>query len=306
MKRKLIYIMGHSRSGSTIFDIMLSNSKGVVGVGELTNLEKNGWQNDEYCSCGKKVNSCDYWSNVKSMVDNDSFGGIEGIIKLKASVEGRKELLNSYIKKNQADCIIESYKEYNSMLLDSISKLAESDVIVDSSKLPSRALFLSLLDDFDVYILHIVRDPRAVCWSLAKPYKKDISSGVQRDMLGKPIIRTIRSWLGNAILSMRVKRHAKAKYLLVNYDRLIKNTKDVLAEISNLTDHDFSDVFKMISADQEFSTFHTVAGNRLRMAEKIKLSYDDSWKKNLSYFEKALVTTLTLPFLKKFGFRVFG
>ena len=171
--------------------------------------------------------------------------------------------------------------------------------------MPPRGYFLSLMEEFDVYLLHIVRDPRAVCWSMYRPLKKDLAKGVQRDMPGKPIIQTIKSWLGNAVISLKIKEQLNDQYMLINYDRLIQENEVVLDEISRFTNIDFSEVAKMIKRDDEFTKFHTVAGNRLRMAEKIKLTYDDSWKKNLSLWQKFYISILTFPLLKKFGFKVF-
>ena len=307
MKPKIIYIMGHSRSGSTIFDIMLSNASNVVGVGELINLESLGFIKNEYCSCGNRIEECDFWSKIKKDMLNSEFNDFEKQHNLIKSVDGHKRFFYEYLEKTKTSIeTADNYLNYNNHLFSSIIKHSNANCVVDSSKMPTRGYFLSLMEEFDVYLLHIVRDPRAVCWSLNKPIKKDLEKGVQRDMPGTPIMKTIKSWLGNAVMSLKIKKQLNDKYMLINYDRLIQDNEAVLNEISKFTNVDFSEVAKMIKRDDEFTKFHTVAGNRLRMAEKIKLQYDDSWKKNLSAWQKFYITLLTLPLLKKFGFKVFA
>jgi len=299
--------MGHSRSGSTIFDIMLSNASNVVGVGELKNLESVGYIKNDYCSCGSRVDECSFWSKIKKDLEDSGFDDFEKQHKLIESIDGHKRYFYEYLEKTKNSTEkVDNYLNYNKHLFSSIIKNSNASSIVDSSKMPTRGYFLSLMEEFDVYLLHIVRDPRAVCWSMFKPLKKDLENGVQRDMPGTPIMKTIRSWLGNAVISLKVKKQLNDKYMLVSYDRLIQENEAVLDEISKFTNIDFSEVAEMIKRDDEFTKFHTVAGNRLRMAEKIKLKYDDSWKKNLSLWQKFYITLLTLPLLKKFGFKVFS
>jgi len=307
MKPKIIYIMGHSRSGSTIFDIMLSNASNVIGVGELINLESLGFIKNEYCSCGNRIDECNFWSKIKKDMVSDGFDDFEKQHNLIKSVDGHKRHFYEYLEKTKGSKEkVNNYLDYYKHLFSLIIKNSNSNCVVDSSKMPTRGYFLSLMEEFDVYILHIVRDPRAVCWSMYKPLKKDLENGVQKNIPGTPIIKTIKTWLGNAWMSLKVKKQFNNNYMLINYDRLIQDNETVLDEISKFTNVDFSEVAKMIKRDDEFTKFHTVAGNRLRMAEKIKLTYDDSWKKNLSLWQKFCITLLTLPLLKKFGFKVFA
>ena len=266
MKPKIIYIMGHSRSGSTIFDIMLSNASNVVGVGELINLESLGFIKNEYCSCGNRIEECDFWSKIKKDVVDSGFDNFEKQHNLIKSVDGHKRFFYEYLEKTKTSIeIADSYLNYNKHLFSSIIKHSNANSVVDSSKMPTRGYFLSLMEEFDVYLLHIVRDPRAVCWSLHKSIKKDLEKGVQRDMPGTPIMKTIKSWLGNAVMSLKIKQQLSDKYMLINYDRLIQDNEAVLDEISKFTDVDFSEVAQMIKRDDEFIKFHTVAGNRLRI-----------------------------------------
>jgi len=298
--------MGHERSGSTIFDIMLSNSKNVVGVGELTWLERilSEYPDDVYCSCSCLVRECPFWVSVVSQLNDKGYTDLNILQKQKREIENRSFFWN-YIKGNANKDLVAEYNQYNINLFEEIFRVSGADVIVDSSKSAPRAFYLSLLNDYDVYIFHTVRDPRGMAWSKKKGFKKDPAKGITHDIPPQPITKTIRSWLGNSILALRVKQHTNANYMLINYDRLNQETDTVLQEASNMTGVDFSDVVEIIRKNEELRTFHVVAGNRVRATGKIKLKYDNSWKGNLGFFQSALITLSTFPLLKKFGFKIF-
>ena len=57
------------------------------------------------------------------------------------------------------------YAENTGRLYTAIADTTGCDVIVDSSKWPQYGLLLSETLPFDVYVLHLVRDPRAVAYS---------------------------------------------------------------------------------------------------------------------------------------------
>jgi hypothetical protein len=51
---QVFYIASAGRSGSTLLDIILGNSKEVFSCGELTNLFSSCHLNNEYCSFIKR------------------------------------------------------------------------------------------------------------------------------------------------------------------------------------------------------------------------------------------------------------
>ena len=55
-------------------------------------------------------------------------------------------------------------------IYSAIQRVSGRSVIVDSSKSPVRAVALSRVLGPDLRLLHLVRDPRGVAWSLLKPY----------------------------------------------------------------------------------------------------------------------------------------
>jgi len=85
---RVLYIAGEGHSGSTFLDIMLGNHPDVFGAGELSNLPRGGWIDNEYCTCGRQANDCPFWSYVRRVwVEKVGVDDLEGYLKLEDSFE---------------------------------------------------------------------------------------------------------------------------------------------------------------------------------------------------------------------------
>ena len=62
MKKKFIYIAGLYHSGSTLLDQYLGSNSQIIGLGEIAKYIKDGSEGN--CTCGKKVEECDFWSKI--------------------------------------------------------------------------------------------------------------------------------------------------------------------------------------------------------------------------------------------------
>lgn len=306
MKKKILYIMGNARSGSTIFDIILSGANAIKGMGELTLLQDVGWIRNEYCACGSKVLECPFWSKVKENVQESADISNDEYIRIVNKIENDDTYYYEYMH-NNVDADLEKYIQYNKVLFEKIFLHAGTNAIVDSSKTPNRALYLSLLNDmYDVYILHIVRDSRAVAWSIKKPLKQNLEKGVATEQSGKPYFKSVKRWIGNAVKCLKVKKAVgDDRYLLVNYDELIQNNRKALQKISDFTGVDLHDVIQTLENGGTLDPEHTVAGSRIRMKKGIRLQHDDGWRREMPWIPKFVTTILTLPLLQKFGFSIF-
>lgn len=297
--------MGNARSGSTIFDIILSNAKAITGLGELRELQDLGWIRNEYCACGEKVLNCPFWSDVKKSIEDKVEIDNRQYISIVNKIESDEEFYFDYLKGDTNEDLNE-YLAYNKILFKELFRISDTNAIVDSSKSPRRALYLSLLEEYDVYVLHIVRDPRAVAWSIKKPIKRNLKKGVASEMPGKPYLPTAKRWIVNTLKSLKVKKAlSDEKYLRINYNDLIKNNRKALEKISETTGIDLEDIIQKIEHDGTLEPHHTVAGSRIRMKKTMHLKYDDSWKSEMPFIPKLITTILTFPFLKKFGFKCF-
>ena len=149
----MIYILGAGHSGSTLLDHLLSSHSKIESGGELykylpyvsDTLGKRPY-NNRICSCGEHINDCEYWAKIKK-----SIAAKHGTFEI--------DLWETATKK---------FGEYNYDVISEMLKTSGKEVFCDSSKKLTRFLALQQYDYFDMYVIHLVRDGRAVGYSHQK------------------------------------------------------------------------------------------------------------------------------------------
>src|SRR5207237_908724 len=66
-KIKVVFIVGFTRSGSTLLEHLLSIAPGTVAVGELAYLWDPNVRNNSYCGCGVKWDCCPFWTRTVAL-----------------------------------------------------------------------------------------------------------------------------------------------------------------------------------------------------------------------------------------------
>jgi len=225
------------------------------------------------------------------------------IISISQKLENWRDLIRAcFSKTDERKKTLEKYNRFNSKLIKTISELQNKEWVVDASKSPVRLNYLVESDALDCSAVHIVRDPRGVCWSLMKATRKDVEAGVQTDLPSVTFMATVKSLYLNAVLAERVKRKIPTKQLLVRYDDLTNSPTETIEAIGSMLKTDTSSLVKLVESDESFQQEHNIAGNRLRMKRDIKLRHEESWKNELPTFQFIVITLLTLPLLLKYKF----
>src|SRR5690606_27812442 len=62
--KRIVFIAGSWRSGSTLLGDLLGAAQGLHHVGELHHFWGRGLQMNWRCGCGEKFRSCPFWSRV--------------------------------------------------------------------------------------------------------------------------------------------------------------------------------------------------------------------------------------------------
>lgn len=302
-KGKVIYIMGHARSGSTILNIMLGSIDNVVAAGETDNFYRSGLINNEFCSCGDHLQNCEFWAPIVQSISAEIDEPVEDFIQYTRQVENWRNLLFSK-RMSRKGLTTEKYLRVNQQLYKQIFKRSESATLVDASKSPMRFFHLRNMDNVEFTLLHIVRDPRAVCWSQLRSFKKDLSQGLERDMSGVSFFSTIKSLYINAYVSERMKRLNSNSVVTVNYDNLAQASRESLQDIEFVSGLSTSALIDKIANDEALTQSHNAAGNRLRLSKHIVVRHDETWRTGLSRFQYYLITVLTSPLLLRYGFKL--
>jgi hypothetical protein len=159
---KIVAISGSGRSGSTLLSLMLSQDRRVFNLGQLRDLWR-ALDLDAPCSCGQTLRHCAIyghialdsgamWKRGKSFFKDAARQASWSDAETRGRLQQRHRDFLSGIRAVLAQIVADTGATH----------------VVDSSKIPEMALALSLLPDAELYLLNLVRDPRAVACSWHK------------------------------------------------------------------------------------------------------------------------------------------
>ncbi|MEN8240961.1 MAG: sulfotransferase [Chloroflexota bacterium] len=308
-KVKILYISGWGRSGSTLLCSLLGRVKGFFSAGEVRYIWERGFLDNRLCECGKQFRDCEFWHHVLHDHDGD-FGNLfpEEIIQTTydyTRTYNTFAFLNRKSRKYQSK-IFEEYLDLLRRLYSSISVHSDSDVIVDSSKFPVYGAVLSLIPNFEIYYVHLIRDPRAVAYSW-KTQKKYIDS-TGPDFLAKiNPFKSSTKWISLNLSASILGRFQQERYLRIRYEDLIQDPKSSISKILSFVGEEakelpFEEGGNVISGKNN----HIFAGNPDRFkSEGIRITPDIRWIKNLKTIDKFGVTMITFPFLLYWGYKLY-
>jgi len=285
-KLQVYYIASAGRSGSTLLDIILGNSKSTFSCGELTNLFSNGYKKNEYCSCKNKVNECVFWSKVIS-------DWIDASI---LSVEDYQLILNEYLRNKATLLLLKQLvfpsQQFSNALRDTrllyslIAKHSECNTIIDSSKSAQRILFLRKAG-IDTTVILLKRRFANVLNSTKKEFKKDLKMGVEEDLNPMSTRYSLLIWLLDTCLPIIFSFNLKR--VKVQYEELISEPTKAFAFVIN------SQFDELLLKRGPFLAPHLCAGNRMRINDEIYLENKMSDElNNLSTNDMRLVKFLSI------------
>ncbi|TCM21368.1 sulfotransferase family protein [Novosphingobium sp. PhB165] len=326
-KLRVIYVAGYGRSGSTLLDIALGMRADVFGAGELTALARHAWKNGEYCACGATVRDCPFWSRVMVRADGDEGSAGDGeetrvmleelarVQKRMESLAAPRRLLARFMPKSR-----NRYHSANAALFRAVGEQvgheeengegARGEVyILDSSKLPGRALALASMPGIDLHVIHLVRDPRAVAWSMSRRHAKSIEAGVQRELRPKPAAYVALRWvMVNLVCEWLCRRLGKGRTIRVRYEDFVADPEAVLEAIRSRCAPQLASTVQDGTAEEEragsetLHPGHQVAGSRHRMQSGLVIREDHVWQRQMPDATRRIVTRLTGPLLRRYGY----
>jgi hypothetical protein len=307
MRVRVLYVVGSGRSGTTLLDNVLGTLPGYFSTGELQ-LIWVALRQGSGCGCGLPVAECEVWSKViqKCREEIPWFDEnlVEELVQDELRIRHTPRLLRRLPGRLDAHPGLNHVAQVLRSVYLGAAELTNSRVIVDSSKSPAPAIMLSTLEDaIDPFIVHLVRDPRAVAysWHSRQPTLDRHRPGeMHRLTWGRSSFR----WTATNLMAERVrKRLGEGRSLLVRYEDFIRNPRATLMRITQMMgDEDIrlplkDDTTVVLGAN------HTVWGNRSRfITGPVTLRMDRRWEKELPRSVSAGVTALTLPGLMKYGF----
>lgn len=272
----IIYIMGSGRSGSTLLSSMLGSQLNIISAGEVynyKNLFESAVSDKRICSCGEKLDECNYWRKVRQNVVNNT--GHE-LVDLK-------------------DTRPEIFKENNFSVFSAIKEISGKSIIVDSSKRHYRLKLLLKSKLFRVVIVHLIRDARAYSYSSLLTARKNGKSDM---VFYKKLMEWQKKNLGIKAIYGR-----KPGYIQMRYEDLVS---DHASQLSRVTEAFNLPLDGARLFDPEMNESHVFSGNSRFISKGLdEIKLDTRYLVKLSSSQWLVATALVAPALFMFNYPVF-
>jgi Sulfotransferase family len=296
----VLYIGGSGRTGSTLLDRILGQLDGFFSAGELCNLWERGAVAHRRCGCGEPFPQCPTWSAVlrRTLAVDGSSPDPEWLADMaRRRLRSRRLPGLPWLRQQVAD----DYSRTLVRLYDAIQAETACRVIVDSSKSPLYAELLASLPRVNLFVVHLVRDPRATAYSFRR--KRELPDfGDSRLMLQQHPITTARRWVKGQAFSELLGRRGSVPYLRLRYEDFIRDPRAAVGRILSLLG-ETAELGFVDSRTVRLQATHLVSGNPNRFAVgDIMLRLDDEWMTSMRGRDVLAVTALTWPLLLRHGY----
>jgi hypothetical protein len=303
----LLYIGGSGRSGSTLLERLVGQLPDVVPLGEVVFLWRRGVLEDQLCGCGERFSSCPFWTAVGER----AFGGwgsidLDEVLSLQRAVD-RNRFIPLMVAGRPAGYRREMrrFADYLLPVYRSALEVSGARVLIDSSKHASSAFLLSRLGGLDLRVVHLVRDSRGVAYSWTKQVRKpevvDGTSYMPRYAPGRQSLY----WLAYNAMFEGLPAAGVATARL-RYEWLLREPRREIERVARFVGAPADDeaLAFLSGRSAELHPNHTVSGNPMRFKNgSVELRVDDAWRRELPRAQAALVSSLTWPLQRRYGYR---
>ncbi len=300
------------QSGSTLLSRMLGQVPGYIAVGETGWIWDKGLLEDMECGCGAPFRSCAFWTEVGRV----AFGGWDAVDAPEAArlrdhltLRGRAPhpfalplVVMPSLSRNFGRDLVR-YEALLRRLYAGIHEASGGRTIVDSMKQPAHVYLVSRMRGVDARVVHLVRDARGVAYSKTKFIHRQGARADEFRVRRKPAKATEKwIWMNLAFEALPLLGVTTAR---VRYESLVSSPgltlerafRDLGAPVSP------TDLGFIHEDGVDLSTDHFAAGSRMRMdSGRIPLVTDDAWRRALPRDQQRLVTALSWPLLRRYGY----
>jgi len=303
-RRRLIFIAGWGRSGSTVMANVLGSVAGAASLGEVRYFWDRGLLENRRCGCGSGVRDCAFWSAV---VRRAGIGTDESLARRMLDSVGAAAVYRQLGA--LAGGRIGGYRKRRATELDTLRRLyaaafeeAGVDTLIDASKTPPYAINLLTEAGFEVYVLHLVRDPRAVAWSWSR--RKSTEESDRAAWFPRySAVRSAFYWLLFNALGMRLGREPGSRYLRVRYEDFCEDPERTVARILRFCRMGSRHPRWSAPGTIELRPQHSVSGNPARFRTgSIVIEPDEEWRTRMPRLARLAVTLICAPLMWRCGY----
>lgn len=278
----------------------------MVCVGEVVHLWQRGLVDGERCGCGAPLPECSFWREVAEQAYGgwDPMGG--HLLRLRTLFDRQRYIPLMTVRglPGTVGRGVEQYARELASLYRAAAEVSGSDVVIDSSKHASTAFALRHAPDIDLHVIHLVRDSRGVTNSWTRKVQRpEVVHGVSFMPRHHPAHAALR-WLGTN-MEIHALERLGAAVTRVRYETLIERPDEELSRIAGAAGLELpSDNIPFLNGQRvRLGEAHTAAGNPMRFSsDEMVLRRDEAWRRELRPAHQRLVTALTWPLLRRYGY----
>ncbi|MEO7836336.1 MAG: sulfotransferase [Acidimicrobiales bacterium] len=293
-------MLGTQRGGTTIAGRMMGQVPGFAFLGEFRKLWQVGLPEGRRCGCGKGYDDCEVWSVVIPKVLGATDVGLIKSWQLKAAPDRLSSLHAWRLARAGGRGQSAAVRSYAALLAATYVSLAETmqtRVLVDTSKLPADAVLVSRLEEVDSFFIELVRDPRGTVYSAIRRSGKPAGFHPRQGVGGSA------GWLVRHLAASALRREVgPSRSMVVTYERLVADPQQVLSEIAAFVGEPGCGSDVMVDGSVPLDVAHTPIGDGRFGPVCVEFTQDDRWVTALSTADRLLISALTRPLARHFGY----
>ncbi len=296
---EVVFIAGAPRSGSTLLDRLLGEVEGFISLGEAGFIWERGFIENQMCGCNESFYSCSFWSKVINSYLREASLSAEQVYNIQRQVSRNRyipQLLYPGLRSASFQERLELYQQHLARLYEAVLSEADGNVIVDSTKIPHHGFLLSQMPGIRLYVIHLLRDVRAVAYSWKRKKAIPVRKGTVRYMDRYSLPYTLWLWASWNALSMYLRRCADV-YIPVSYEQLALEPRRVLSKILRQMGKPNKLDFFVDENHAWLGVAHTVGGNPMRFHQGILAIHpDDEWQEKMPRWQRTLLGSISYCF----------
>lgn len=319
-----VYLLAASHSGSTLLAMLLNAHPDLATVGEIVSGSQRALEGYR-CSCRRLIVECPFWAAVTERMKARHPGVNLADFGIRLQVDKPWWVARALRAEHRGpalegirDAVLSASPAFGHHLqalegrfadfARTVLELHGARVLVDSSKLAHRLKFVLRMPSFDVKVLHLVRDGRAVALTYmdeqsfadaadpALRRRGTVAAGSGRTM---PMERAAAEWR-RAVTSAShlLSRLDRSRWMRITYEELCTEPDITLDKIFRFIGVEPS------AARRDFrSVEHHVVGNGMRLDSTSAVRLDDRWRGELTAAEIAAFHRTAGDQNERFGYR---
>lgn len=312
---QLLYILGSSRSGSTLLSVLLSNHSEIQGVGELLYLgldrAPSRSSNDpaspreRVCTCGEGFDTCPFWRRVGEILEREglSLDATQTSVRLRPPFGryalpavpevllgiGSERLLEEGRRRSERVRRVLETAQDAWRIFAAAAEASGASVVADDSKRPDSALALyrTCPEGSSFRLVHLLRDGRASTYSIMG--YRDLS-------MAEAAWNWRRRTIGALLAYSRIPRSLRMR---VRYEDLCADPKRELRRICSFLGVPYEEGMELPAA----ATTHRFGGSSSPRLQAPEVRLDERWRRELGAEELRTFRRRAGPLNRLLGYR---